>query len=267
LNIKQQYLTNFHAFQQNREKSFAPKIFSALRLQYQQFIKSKGDLMAITSFGVYTTLKALYLDAGVNYGSLVYAGLPKKPVKRRAPIGFNQMMRDLINVYFEGDILNTSEGITDTTRNLIRVVMQIANEEGRGFDWITDQLVKESYDLTRNRSRLIARTETVTSANQAAYFAAAKNGLMMKKEWLSAMDNRVRTDHELVNGSVIDMEDFFTIGGTKMLLPGAKTQQNGLPSLAKEVCNCRCTVLYLPQRDASGRVVEYDYGLWPQLVS
>ncbi len=69
--------------------------------------------------------------------------------------------------------------------------MQIATEEGRDLQWIENQLVAESYDLNRNRSRLIARTETVTATNQAAYFAAAKTGLLVTKEWLSAGDNRV----------------------------------------------------------------------------
>ena len=280
---KLQYRQQFHKFQQSREAAFAPKLFAALRTQYQQFLSSYRStrnettaLMAISSQPIVAVLKPLYLDAGVHWGSCVYSTLPKAPkrtksymsmqTKRRAPIGFNEEMIRLINAYFEGSILNTSEGITDTTRDLIRTVMQIANEEGRDLDWIEEQLVKESYDLTRNRSRLIARTETVTATNQAAYLAAAKTGLLMRKEWLSASDKRVRPDHAEVNGSNIGFEDYFTVGGTKMLLPGAKVQENGLPSEAKEVCNCRCVCLYIPVR-INGRLVEHDYGLWPVMVA
>lgn len=272
---KRQYLAQFHKFQLNREQHFAPKIFAALRSQVQQFIAAKranktdsDALSHITSHGIYTVLKSLYLDAGIHYGSLVYSQLPKVPKKekRRAPIGFNQQITELINAYFSGDILNYSEGITDTTRDLIKVVLSVAYEEGRALDWIVEQLVKESYDLTRNRSRLIARTETVTATNQAAYFASAKTGLLMKKVWLSAGDARVRIDHQLVNGSRIDMEDYFHVGDSRMLLPGARVQQNGLPTPAKECCNCRCVVLYEPQR-VDGKVVEFDYGLWPQLAA
>jgi hypothetical protein len=92
--------------------------------------------------------------------------------------------------------------------------------------------------------------------------AAAKTGLMYKKEWLSAGDNRVRPDHQMVNGSRIDMEDYFIVGDTKMLLPGARVQENGLPSPASEICNCRCVVLYIPVR-VNGALVNFDYGLWP----
>jgi hypothetical protein len=256
----------FSHFQQNREKHFAPKIFAALKLQYQQFLHVyKGDshnaLMAISSVPIHNVLKSLYQDS-VHYGSLVYSQLPKAPkkIKRMAPIGFNQEMIDLINHYFAGDILNFSEGITDTTRELIKAILQQATEEGRGYDWIVEQLTSGSNDLTRNRSRLIARTETVTATNHAAYFAAAKTGLLMVKQWLSAGDNRVRLDHEIVNGNKIGFDDYFQVGTNRMLLPGARVQENGLPTDAGEVCNCRCNVLYIPQRDHRGRLMEFDYG-------
>ncbi len=272
---KKQYYQQFSKFQQNREKAFAPGIFRALRAQYQQFLtnykqthNTTSALMAISSQPIVAVLKPLYIDAGVHYGSLVYSQLPKAPkrLKRRAPLGFNQEMIDLINSYFEEDILNTSEGITDTTRDLIRVVMQIATEEGRDLDWIEEQLTTESYDLTRNRSRLIARTETVTATNRAAWFAAAKTGLLMRKEWLSAADNRVRVDHAQVNGANVGFEDYFTVGSDRLLLPGAKKQENGLESSAKEVCNCRCVALYIPVR-INGRLVEHDYGVWPMALA
>jgi hypothetical protein len=264
--MKAAYLAQFHKFQQNREKYFAPKLAAALREQYNQYLRTK-DLSRISIEPIHSVLKKLYIDAGVHWGSLVYSQLPKKPVKvkRRAPIGFNEEMVAMINSYFAGDILNTSAGITDTTRNLIRVVLQIANEEGRGFDWITTQLTTESRDLTRNRSRLIARTETVTATNQAAFFAAAKTGLLMTKEWLSAGDNRVRLDHQMINGRIIGMTDYFNVGGSQMLLPGAKVQENGLETPAKEVCNCRCVCLFKPQRNHSGRLMEFDYGLFHNL--
>lgn len=221
---------------------------------------------------IMAVLKPLYIDAGTHWGSYVYSTLPKAPrakkqnkplfeVKRRGVVGFNQEMVDLINSYFESDILNTSQGITETTRDLIRVVMQIANEEGRDLQWIEDQLTTESADLNRNRSRLIARTETVTATNQAGWFAAAKTGLLMVKEWLSASDNRVRPDHANVNGYKIAFDEYFTVGSNRMLLPGAKIQENGLPTDAKEVCNCRCVALYIPYRNMQGRLVEFDYNI------
>lgn len=272
---KKKYLAQFHKFQLNREQHFAPKIFAALKFQQQQFLKSyknsfnmRSALMDVSSHQLRSVLKTLYIDAGVHYGSLVYSQLPKAPkkIKRRAPFGFNEEMTDLINQWFELGWLNTAESITDSTRDLIQQVMKEAVEEGWSYDRIEQELTKESKDLTRNRSALIARTETVTATNQAAYFAAAKTGLMMKKEWLSANDDRVRMHHLQVNGSKVDMEGYFTVGTSRILLPGARVQENGLPTPAKEVCNCRCVVLYEAQR-VNGRLVEFDYGVWNNVLA
>src|SRR6185312_14848589 len=240
---KASYFRQFEHFQQNREKHFTKKILNALKIQYNEFLQSyKSEhtdaLQSITSAPIREVLHELYLDSR-HYGSLVYSQLPKAPKtqKRRAPMGFNEEFIRMINDYFESEILNVCEEITKTSREIIKKVLQQATEEGRNLNWIEEKLTKESEDLTRNRARLIARTETVTASNRASYLAAAKTGLKMKKEWLSAHDKRVRPDHQNVSGSRIDMEDYFLVGDSKILLPGARVQENGLPSPASEICN------------------------------
>ncbi len=56
------------------------------------------------------------------------------------------------------------------------------------------------------------------------------------------------------------MEDYFTVGNSKILIPGARIQQNGLPTPAREIVNCRCVVLYEPQR-INGLLIAHDYGI------
>jgi hypothetical protein len=264
---KAAFYKQFEHFQQNREKFFTKKILNALNTQIEEFLTAyksgRNDLMSISSVSMREVLREIYLDSR-HYASLVYSQLPKAPktLKRLAPMGFNEEFIRMINDWFEANVLQTVELITNTTRNIVKEVLQQATEEGRNLNWIEDQLTTESKELTRNRARLIARTETVTASNRASYMAAAKTGLMMKKEWLSAEDKRVRPDHQMVNGSKIDMEDYFIVGDSKLLLPGARVQENGLPSPASEICNCRCVVLYVPVR-INGALVNFDYGLWP----
>lgn len=266
------FRNQFNHFQQNREQHFAPKIYKALRSQYDQFLTAKKhglnnqhSLEQISSTSMHAAIKEVYKDS-VHYGSLIYSQLPKAPkkLKRRAPIGFNQQMIDLINNYFDDQILNTAEGISDTTKTLIQVVLQIAQEDGRSLDWIVEQLTTESADLSRSRSRLIARTETVTATNQAGHFAAAKTGLLMKKEWLSAEDARVRPAHAIAAGTTVGFEDYFHVDGETLLVPGARIQEDGRPTSPENVINCRCISLNLPVR-INGVLVEHDYGLM-QLV-
>lgn len=247
---KLSYLRFFQKFQQNREKAFAPSIFKAINNQYidaVHLIKSgvSSPTIYISSQDVHKALKPLYMDAAVVYGARIRAQLNRQ--KARMPIGFNQRMIDLMTAYFQADILNVAEDITDTTRELIQRVLTQAIEGGHGIDWIVDKL--RDTEISRTRSRRIARTETVTAANQGAMFAAQDSGLTLNKEWLATSDARTRHDHRMVNGQIIGFDDYFSLPeNIKMAQPGARTQENGLPTPPKEVINCRCTVLFDPVR-------------------
>lgn len=263
------FIKQFHKFQFNREQHFAPKLKKALNAQYLQFLTAKKHglgndhaLQTISSNGVHQVLRAIYLDS-IHYGSLIFSQLPKAPkkTKRRAPIGFNEEMIQLINTYFATDILNFSEGITDTTKEKIKEILQQATLEGQGLQWIVDNIQAQSDELNPSRSRLIARTETVTATNQAGHIAAAKTGLMMKKEWLSTLDSRTRVAHMVANGQTVNFEDYFHVGGETLLSPGARVQSTGLPTSGENVINCRCVELHIPVRNSSGALIEHDYGI------
>lgn len=271
MNTNQQYHQQFSRFQQKCEKFYAPKFYKALREQYSYFVDAVNAgkpvteaLMTIPSQKIRMIIKNLYLDAGTSYGARVYASLPK--IKKFGLFkGFGDWIRALINSWFYTGWIDTAESITETTRKLIQQYMTQAFNEGHGIQWIVDNLEQDSVDISRSRSRLIARTESVTACNQASFFAAVRTGLKMQKEWVSALDNRTRPDHANVHGQVVDMENYFDVGGAKLFLPGSRVQDNGLPTPANEVCNCRCVAVYLPVRDASGKLIEHEYVVEGQL--
>lgn len=180
---------------------------------------------------------------------------------RSGGMGVNQQFIDLFIRYFDSGILKDCKGISDDSRNHIIEILKAGAKEGRSLKWHVGKLSSEIKELSPERARLIARTEMVTASNQASYLDAAKHGLLMKKRWLSAKDSRVRMSHNIINGTLIDMEDYFTVGNSKILIPGARLQQNGLPTPAKEIVNCRCVVLYEPQRNSRGQLIEFDYGI------
>lgn len=265
--------SQFHRFQQNREKQWAPKILKVLNDQVAQFVAAyphNTALYNISSTGMYKLIKAIRIDGATIYGAKVVAYLPKyKPTQRksffglktRPTIGHNQRMIDLVNLYFDKEILATAEGITETTREEIQKILKQANEEGKGITWIAQQIE----GLNKNRALLIARTETVTAANSGGFIAALEVGLMMQKQWLATNDARTRLDHVFVSGTKIGMLDYFNVGDNTMLYPGDRTQENGLPTSAGEVCNCRCTCQYIPQR-VDGKLVPFDYSQFRDLV-
>lgn len=255
---RQQLRTDFKKFQQRRELLWAGRIRKALQAQVKFWIDTYGmkptntDLIQLDYAPIYNVLLALYLDAGTVWGAKIYSTLPKVAVKARMPIGLSEFLIQAIKDYFDIDLLNDVQDISDTTRKQIIEALKQAAERGFGVD----DTIKLMYSLAANpvRARLIARTETVTAANKGAALAADKTGLLLQKTWIAATDNRTRPDHREVNGTTIDGDEFFTVGPDKMKQPGDRGEQGNRTS-AKNICNCRCVVGYEGKRDANGRLI------------
>lgn len=204
-------------------------------------------------------IKHLYLDAGMIYGAKVRAdfarvGAYKPELKSRGAIGFSQRMHDLIMQYFSVDILTTSEGITQTTRELITQVFNNAYLTGLSINDIVNKL--KDTELSKIRARMIARTETNSSANRATLMVANDTGLLYNKTWLATSDARTRDDHVHIDGHTVGMNDYFIVGGFEMQSPGDKGGKDGRPLVdPRETVNCRCRVTIKAIRDSRGRLV------------
>lgn len=250
----------FNHFQKSRERTYAPKIRKALEFQVEQFITAKklghNDNQAldfVSSTKLYEVLKPLYIDAGINYGAKTITYL--RTQKARMPIGFNRLMTELLNQYFQIDLLNIVEDITSFTKEKIRDVLIAAYAAGSSFIEITNEL--SAIGFTQNRARLIARTETVTAANTGSYLAAKTTGLKLKKIWIAAHDNRTRRrprdkyDHLNMDGAEVGYDEKFNVTGEFMLHPGDR--KNG--AKAGNICNCRCTHGFKALRGLDGRLL------------
>ncbi len=254
----------FHRFYKSRLKTYFPKINAALKSQVSQYINARNDgkgderaLMEVTATSLLTVLKPLYLDAGITYGAKHLTYLRRQ--KARMPIGFNQQMINLMTRYFEVELLNDVENITQTTRDKIREVLIESYPVGRSFDEIVSLLTDSEF--TAIRARLIVRTETNTAANTGAMLAVKTTGLKMNKVWISAQDNRTRRlprdqfDHLHMNGVSLPYEDNFTVNGEmgNELMANPGDRKHG--AKAGNVCNCRCTIGFSGVRDANGRLI------------
>jgi uncharacterized protein with gpF-like domain len=220
---------------------YTPKFNAALKAQIQQYIDN-GTLQAVDSVQMYDVLVKLYKDCSVIWAH--QSALQIRRAKSRQPMGFSERIVELMKKYFGVDLLNIAQQITDTTKKIIQEVLSRATETGASFQEIVNEL--ESPDLTRIRARLIARTETVSAANAAATINAKETsvvtGQTLRKMWIATTDSRVRHDHAEVDRHVIGIDDYFIVGGYKMQQPGDRT--HGAP--ASEICNCRCTVGFVP---------------------
>lgn len=87
----------------------------------------------------------------------------------------------------------------------------------------------------------IARTST-TRVENSAHFAVGEEGkdrgYKMLKTWHATEDERTRPDHAIMDGVTIPHDEYFIVGGEKMLYPG-DVSQGASP---KNTINCRCVI-------------------------
>ena len=125
--------------------------------------------------------------------------------------------------------------ISDSTRKRINKAIQ-RNVETNGS---TADLVSELRRYVGGaRATTIARTESQAAA-QAGQLEVARNvGVVMKKVWVSAEDDRTRPAHNEADGQTVDLDEPFIVDGEELMFPGDPSGS------AANIINCRCAVVY-----------------------
>ena len=83
----------------------------------------------------------------------------------------------------------------------------------------------------------IAETETHRDANEAALNTAIHGGAS-SKTWVTMLDERVRLQHDFMEGQTVPIDAYFYApDGSKALYPGGF----GVP---EQDCNCRCELMF-----------------------
>ena len=151
---------------------------------------------------------------------------------------------DIIDMLLDLFLLAYSTGNNVTNMNLgsawtptLNDVTKTVNKKVAGKTW--EDRVKEYFsnggsvdDIVR-----IAETETHRIANTAALETAKKAGAK-SKTWVTMMDDRVRADHDYLEGQTVGIdEEFYTWQGYHAPAPG-------LFGIPEEDCNCRCELLF-----------------------
>ncbi len=130
--------------------------------------------------------------------------------------------------------------IDNTTRKRLRSALVQGLEAGESIDDITKRVNKVFDTATSNRSRAIARTETVRAANFGAQEGMVQAGVE-DKGWLSSRDSVTRDSHKPgigLDGMVVPVRANF-----KSPITGAEGPHPGELGLAEDDVNCRCTLV------------------------
>ncbi|MES2240448.1 MAG: phage minor head protein [Bacteroidota bacterium] len=164
---------------------------------------------------------------------------------------WRSLLSDFLTVRIAGRIAE----VELTTRKRIAVLIERGIAEGLGAREVA-KTIRDDKDFNKNRSLTIARTETVTSANQGKYMAALSSPYVKLKKWLPFADKRTRPTHyDMLNRPFVEMDQSFFLQNMKTgALESARYPCDTGLSAGNSV-NCRCIVVFENKKDANGRLI------------
>lgn len=131
--------------------------------------------------------------------------------------------------------------VTDTTYKDIQAQLAEGAANGESIPTISDRIKNLFAQTYKNRAKTVARTEVISAYNGSAHDKITNtpdDGIVMM-EWLATPGTRTRHTHREANGQRVPPNSMFTVGGHAMAYPGDPSGP------AREVVNCRCTLLLL----------------------
>lgn len=164
---------------------------------------------------------------------------------------WRSLLQDFLTVRIAGRITEVEQ----TTRKRIATLIERGIAEGLGAREVA-KTIRDDKDFNRNRSLTIARTETVTSANQGKYMAALSSPYVKLKKWLPFADKRTRPTHlDMLDRPFVEMEQLFYLQNMQTgALEGARYPCDNTLSAGNSI-NCRCVIVFENKKDANGRLV------------
>lgn len=144
-------------------------------------------------------------------------------------VGFGLLQEGLFE-YAARETEFLADVMGQTTGEQVGALVQSGLEEGETVQQLTSR-IQSSASFSRDRAQLVARTETTRAWNGAQREQLQgyedRTGTGVRKTWLSARDDRVRPEHEVLDGTTLDIDGTFANGLTE---PGEP--------------NCRCTLIF-----------------------
>lgn len=205
--------------------------------------------------------ESLYKEAVVLFGNATYRAVKIASGQKQETFGFNrQWTEDILNFLAQQGFVLVAD-ITKTTKDKLLEIVGKGVQEGLSVDEIV-RLITSDQNLSYAvmRARRIVRTEVMRASNMGAFLGAQSHGFEVDKQWISKIDSRTRRipadefDHVELDGVVVGMDETFNSTGKKgepvaAMIPGDITAPAGF------TINCRCTVGFIPKRDANGRLI------------
>ena len=196
--------------------------------------------------------RELYQTIGIDYGNKINNQLEKT---KKANVLFNNELLKEILLFLSSDGGVRITSVRDTlVADVIKSIQKSLGENGTVIDLrnAIQSIIEKNQTFYKWQSLRIARTETTTASNFAAIKTAEQSDLVLDKVWISVQDNRTRItpyDHFDMNDQKQELNKPFFVGGENIQYPGDANASAG------NVINCRCTIAFVPRRDADGMLI------------
>jgi len=272
MNVKRYYRAYEQLIKKHERLSYqiVLKAFKGIYTRASDQYLAKPDMpieLMVNEADTLNILVKIYDSIGIAAAKLVQSSLPKQkhsslnlitkagkkpPVKQyqetpddSSGTHENYWKQEFLRFTQSPDCTKKVKGITETTRSQIRTVITNGVKDQYSHKQIAALLLQHADEITtKKRALLIARTENAVGSNLGAMAGARASGLVLYKLWIARSgDSRTRDAHAgMIDKAPIPIDDLFLVGNEKMLMPGDSS--NG--ATAKNICNCRCTVAFIP---------------------
>ena len=273
MNAKQreQYWVKFQRIRSDIEKKYINSIQESIFAQFKDFAKSiekNGVDASISELGLNLWEKELikvfekmYKETVVLFGNAVYRSIKIEANQKAETFGFNAQWTKEILEFLMTQGFTLVSNITQTTKKRLIDIATTGITEGLSVDQITKLILDDKeLEYSNMRARRIVRTEVMRGSNIGAMKGAEAHGFLVDKQWISARDSRTRRipddefDHVELDGVIVPFDQPFTSEGKKGEAVVAM-QPGDISAPAGFTINCRCTVGFIPKRDANGRLI------------
>lgn len=134
------------------------------------------------------------------------------------------------------DLENRSELINDATFEDIKGLLRNAYNNKLNLSELASGINDLYGEYGRGRAEMIARTEMLSVLNGASTEGYAQAGIE-KHQWLASIDEATREEHAAADGTIVNIDEPFIVGGESLYYPGDPAGS------AWNICNCRCTTI------------------------
>ncbi|MBC8487050.1 MAG: minor capsid protein [Bacteroidetes bacterium] len=183
------------------------KFYNATKAEYEEIIQTQGD--------------EVLSELGMNFSF--------------------DLLNPLVLNWIAEKEFQFADVVNSTTQNQLRVTLAEGIREGENIENLRKRIQTVFDGTVRGqawRSRMIARTEVIGSFNYANLAAYDQSQVVQEKQWLTALDERVRPAHRSANGQIKKITEPFKVDGESLMFPG-----DGANGSARNVINCRCTII------------------------